>query len=61
LHIYLPKEGIYIFGLWATIIGFSILFFAMVYFFLLTIKGAVDSEDAYRVDKLPEKDPDDCA
>ncbi|WP_156183189.1 hypothetical protein [Mesobacillus campisalis] len=49
------------FGLWATITGFSILFFAMVYFFLLTIKGAVDSDDAYRVDPQPEKDPDNCA
>jgi hypothetical protein len=53
-----PKEGISMFGLWAATIGFLVLFFAMVFFFILAIKGAVNSEDAYVVDKLPEKEND---
>jgi hypothetical protein len=46
------------FGLWAATIGSLVLFFAMVFFFFLAIKGAVNSEDAYVIDKLPEKEND---
>lgn len=44
-------------GLWLTTIGAMTIFFAMLYFFFICIRGAVNAEDAVRVDKLPEKDP----
>ncbi|WP_404332438.1 hypothetical protein [Mesobacillus maritimus] len=43
-------------GLWLTTIGAMTIFFAMLYFFFRFIRGAVNSEDSIRVDKLPEKD-----
>ncbi|MBY0098068.1 hypothetical protein [Mesobacillus maritimus] len=43
-------------GLWLTLIGAMSIFFAMLYFFFMFIRGAVNSEDSSRVDKLPEKD-----
>jgi hypothetical protein len=57
LHINPHKEGIDVVGLWLTTIGAMTIFFAMLYFFFICIRGAVDAEDAVRVDKLPEKDP----
>jgi hypothetical protein len=43
-------------GQWLTIIGAMSIFFVMLYFFFHFIRGAVDSEDSIKVDKLPEKE-----
>lgn len=40
--------------LWLTLIGIMALFFTGLYFFFLAIKSSVDTEDAKRIDKLPE-------
>ncbi|MBT2755723.1 hypothetical protein AB1K84_19985 [Mesobacillus foraminis] len=43
--------------LWLTVIGIMALFFVGLYFFFLAIKSSVDTDDAKRIDKLPEDYP----